>query len=203
MKAVRRVEGIMAPMPQADIDTDQIIPKQFLKRIERTGFGEFAFYDWAHTADGQRSPDFVLNKPEYRDARVLVTGPNFGCGSSREHAPWALQDRGFGAIIAPSFADIFRNNCAKIGLLCVTLADKEVAELIETATSSPGTPVIVDLDHLTVACGQFLATFEFDDFARECLLNGWDEIALTERLDGEIASYETRRLDYLPSTKAR
>lgn len=140
VKAVRRVEGTMAPMPQADIDTDQIIPKQFLKRIERSGFGPFAFYDWACTADGEPSSDFVLNRPEYTDARVLVTGPNFGCGSSREHAPWALQDRGFSAIIAPSFADIFRNNCAKIGLLCVTLADEEVAELIEIATTTRRAP---------------------------------------------------------------
>lgn len=190
-------------MPQADIDTDQIIPKQFLKRIERSGFGPFAFYDWARTEDGHPSSDFVLNRPEYQDARVLVTGPNFGCGSSREHAPWALQDRGFSAIIAPSFADIFRNNCAKIGLLCVTLADEEVAELIEVATTAPGALLVVDLDELTVACGEFFASFEFDEFARECLLNGWDEIALTERLGDEVAAYEERRQDYFPSVNVR
>lgn len=190
-------------MPQADIDTDQIIPKQFLKRIERSGFGPFAFYDWACTADGEPSSDFVLNRPEYTDARVLVTGPNFGCGSSREHAPWALQDRGFSAIIAPSFADIFRNNCAKIGLLCVTLADEEVAELIEIATTTPSAPLVVDLDELTVTCGEFFARFEFDEFARECLLNGWDEIALAERLDDEIADYEKQRPGHLPSAAVR
>lgn len=193
----------MAPMPQADIDTDQIIPKQFLKRIERSGFGPFAFYDWARTEDGQLSSDFVLNRPEYKDARILVAGPNFGCGSSREHAPWALQDHGFDAILAPSFADIFRNNCAKIGLLCVALGDLEVGELIEIATSTPGARVVVDLEELTVTCGEFFATFEFDEFARECLLNGWDEIALTERLDNDIADYEKRRQGYLPAAGAR
>ncbi|RIK11175.1 MAG: 3-isopropylmalate dehydratase small subunit [Acidobacteria bacterium] len=202
MKAIRRVEGTMAPMPQADIDTDQIIPKQFLKRIERSGFGPFAFYDWARTDDGQLSSDFVLNRPEYQGSQVLVTGPNFGCGSSREHAPWALQDRGFDAIIAPSFADIFRNNCGKIGLVCVTLGQDEVSELIDISTSTPSAQVTVDLEELTVTCGDFYATFEFDEFARECLLNGWDEIALTEHLDEEISGYEKRRRGYLPSAKA-
>lgn len=189
----------MAPMPQADIDTDQIIPKQFLKRIERSGFGPFAFYDWARTEDGQPSSDFVLNKPEYAAARILVTGPNFGCGSSREHAPWALQDWGFEAIIAPSFADIFRNNCAKIGLLCVVLEEREVDDLTAIATSKPGAMAVVDLDDLTVSCGEFFARFEFDDFARECLLHGWDEISLTDQLGSEIAAFEKERMSILPS----
>ena len=128
MDPVGLIQGQMAPLPRANVDTDQIIPKQFLKRVERTGFGPFLFYDWAYDTEGELIPDFVTNRPEYANAKVLVTGPNFGSGSSREHAPWALEDWGFEAIIAPSFADIFRNNCHKIGLLPVELTDAEVAD---------------------------------------------------------------------------
>lgn len=200
MKAIREVTGTMAPLDRADVDTDQIIPKQFLKRIERTGFGPFAFYDWAHTAEGEPSSDFVLNRPEYQDAHILVTGPNFGCGSSREHAPWALQDRGFDAVIAPSFADIFRNNCAKIGLLCVVLPEDEVRQLIEIAQHAPDQEATVDLEEMSVTTAGFTSTFQFDEFARDCLLNGWDEIALSEQHDEGIADFEATRASWLPTT---
>lgn len=201
MKAVRVIEGTMAPLPIANVDTDQIIPKQFLKRIDRSGFGPFLFYDWAHGASGEPSSDFVLNRKEYESARVLVTGTNFGCGSSREHAPWALQDWGFEAIIAPSFADIFKNNCAKIGLLCVTLSESEVDDLIELGASDPAASVRISVEDLTVESRNFFARFEMDEFERECLLNGWDEIALTEALADSIAEYEESRPSWMPSLK--
>lgn len=200
MEPIHAIEGTMAPLDLSDVDTDQIIPKQFLKRIERTGFGPFAFYDWAHTADGEVSSDFILNRPEYESAKILVTGANFGCGSSREHAPWALLDRGFAAIIAPSFADIFRNNCAKIGLLCVALTEGEVRELTSAAMANPAQVARVDLSNLMVTTDGFESTFEFEPFARECLINGWDEIALTEQLSSEISAYEDQRPTYRPVT---
>jgi 3-isopropylmalate/(R)-2-methylmalate dehydratase small subunit len=193
MDAFRAHEGRMAPLDRANVDTDQIIPKQFLKRIERSGFGPFLFYDWRRT-----DPGFVLNRPEYEGASVLVTGPNFGCGSSREHAPWSLQDAGFRAVIAPSFADIFRTNCMKIGLLPVALPEPSVRRLLELAEEDPATAVTVDLESLTVSAAGFSERFELDPYARECLLNGWDAIALTLRHDDEIAAYEARREDWLP-----
>ncbi len=148
MKPVSVVEGQMVPLNRADVDTDQIMPKQFLKRIERTGFGEFLFFDW------RQDPDFVLNDPRYAGANILVTGPNFGSGSSREHAPWGLQQYGFEAIIAPSFADIFRNNCAKIGLLCVELPEKVCRALVDLATDQPETICTVDLPLQNVSAGE-------------------------------------------------
>jgi 3-isopropylmalate/(R)-2-methylmalate dehydratase small subunit len=183
----------MAPLDRANVDTDQIIPKQFLKRIERSGFGPFLFYDWRRT-----DPGFVLNRPEYEGASVLVTGPNFGCGSSREHAPWSLQDAGFRAVIAPSFADIFRTNCMKIGLLPVALPEPSVRRLLELAEEDPETTVTVDLESLTISAAGFGERFELDPYARECLLNGWDAVALTLRHEDEIAAYEARREDWLP-----
>jgi 3-isopropylmalate/(R)-2-methylmalate dehydratase small subunit len=193
MDAFRRHEGRMAPLDRANVDTDQIIPKQFLKRIERSGFGPFLFYDWRRT-----DPGFVLNRPEYEGASVLVTGPNFGCGSSREHAPWSLQDAGFRAVIAPSFADIFRTNCMKIGLLPVALPEPSVRRLLELAEEDPETTVTVDLESLTISAAGFGERFELDPYARECLLNGWDAVALTLRHEDEIAAYEARREDWLP-----
>jgi 3-isopropylmalate/(R)-2-methylmalate dehydratase small subunit len=185
----------MAPLDLADVDTDQIIPKQFLKRIERTGYGPFLFHDW------RARGNFVLDRLEYAGASVLVAGANFGCGSSREHAPWALRDFGFRAIIAPSFADIFRGNCYKTGLLAVTLPESQVRHLIDLVSEDPAVQVTVDLQLQQVRGDGFAYRFEIDPFARECLLGGLDEIALVERHDSEIAAYEKRRAAWLPAVK--
>jgi 3-isopropylmalate/(R)-2-methylmalate dehydratase small subunit len=193
MEAFRNHRGRMAPLDRANVDTDQIIPKQFLKRIERSGFGPFLFYDWR-----RQDPDFVLNRAEYRGASVLVAGPNFGCGSSREHAPWSLEDAGFRVVIAPSFADIFRSNCLKVGLLPVQLAEPSVRRLLELAVEDPATSVTVDLEAQTVTAAGFTERFEMDPFARDCLLNGLDSVALTLRHDDAIAAYETTRDPWLP-----
>jgi 3-isopropylmalate/(R)-2-methylmalate dehydratase small subunit len=198
MDAVHTITGTAAPLPRANVDTDQIIPKQFLKRVERSGFGEFLFYDWAADAEGESDPDFVLNKPEYADAVVLVAGPNFGSGSSREHAPWALQDWGFRAIIAPSFADIFANNCTNVGLLPVVLTDDEVARLTEIA-ETPGNVVTVDLESQTVTAEGFSASFAIDPFTKHCLLNGLDHIAQSLQHADEITSFEEHRPGYKPT----
>ncbi len=199
MKPVRVVKGRMAPLYRADVDTDQIVPKQFLKRVERTGFGPFLFYNWAHLENGDPDPSFVLNRDEYKDAKVLVAGANFGCGSSREHAVWAIQDRGFEAVVAPSFADIFYNNSTKVGLLCVPLAEEAVRALVVVAEEDPSTEVTVDLERQKVSCRGSEWSFEVDPFVRERLLNGWDDIALTERWMDEIAVFEARRSPLLPS----
>jgi 3-isopropylmalate/(R)-2-methylmalate dehydratase small subunit len=195
-KAVKRVEGRMAPLDLADVDTDQIIPKQFLKRIERTGYGPFLFYDW------RARGDFVLDRPEYAGALVLVAGANFGCGSSREHAPWALRDFGFRAIIAPSFADIFRANCYKTGLLAVTLPESQVRHLIDLVTEDPTAEVIVDLEGQVVRGEGFEYRFEIDRFAREMLLRGLDDVSLVERHEREIATFEKARPGWLPAVRS-
>ena len=196
MEPVSIVSGVVAPLDRVSVDTDQIIPKQFLKRIERTGFGPFLFYDWRRT-----EPDFVLDRPEHRGASVLVTGPNFGCGSSREHAPWSLEDAGFRVVIAPSFADIFRSNCLKIGLLPVELPEPSVRRLLELAREDPATTVAVDLEAQTVSAAGFTERFAVDPFSRECLLQGWDGVALTLRHEAEIAAHESRREDWLPAVE--
>jgi 3-isopropylmalate/(R)-2-methylmalate dehydratase small subunit len=184
MKPVRIVTGPVAALDRANVDTDQIIPKQFLKRIERTGFGEFLFYDWV------KQPDFPLNRPEFKGAPILAAGPNFGSGSSREHAPWALQDYGFDAIIAPSFSDIFKSNCAMIGLLTVELGEEDVRELLDLAPAE----ATVDLERQMVTLpSEREVPFAIDAEIRERLLNGWDEIALTERRLDEIERYERER----------
>jgi 3-isopropylmalate/(R)-2-methylmalate dehydratase small subunit len=193
MEPFTRVTGVLAPLDRANVDTDQIIPKQFLKRIERSGYGPFLFYDW------RRSGDFILDRPEYRGAAVLVTGANFGCGSSREHAAWSLLDAGFRAVIAPSFGDIFKSNSFRSGLLPVELPEAQVAELIRLATEEPGMEVAVDLAAQRIGAGGFQTTFVVDPFNRECLLNGWDEIALTLRQDSAIAGFESGRPAWLPS----
>jgi 3-isopropylmalate/(R)-2-methylmalate dehydratase small subunit len=186
--------GLVAPLDRPNVDTDQIIPKQFLKRVERTGFGEFLFYDWRFPVEGQPDPSFPLNEPRYQGASILVTGKNFGCGSSREHAPWALADYGFRAIIAPSFADIFANNCMKNGLLPVTLTEPEVDELMRRAKEVPGYQATVDLEKKTVTdLNGFSAGFEIGDFQRSCLLAGLDDIGLTLKHESKIAAYEQRR----------
>lgn len=198
MDAVRTISGRAAPLPRANIDTDQIIPKQFLKRVERSGFGEFLFYDWSADHEGEPDPEFVLNQSTYANSVVLVTGPNFGSGSSREHAPWSLQDWGFEAIIAPSYADIFYSNCTKIGLLPVILSDAEVAELTAIA-QDPQNEVIVDLESQTVSAADFSASFAIDAFTKHCLLNGLDEIALTLSHTDEIDGYEADRPQHRPT----
>jgi 3-isopropylmalate/(R)-2-methylmalate dehydratase small subunit len=190
--------GIAAPLDHPNVDTDQIIPKQFLKRVERTGFGQFLFYDWRYTADGSPDPRFVLNDARYEGATVLLAGRNFGCGSSREHAPWALLDYGFRAIIAPTFADIFQNNCMKNGVVPVTLPDEEVAELVRRARASDGYRLTIDLERCEVRDEQgFSTAFTLDEFRRLCLLDGLDDIALTLRYEAQIQRYETRRPGWL------
>ncbi len=199
MEPVGRIVGTMAPLPRANVDTDQIIPKQFLKRIERTGFGPFLFYDWARDAEGEPDPAFVLNRPEYAGASVLVTGPNFGSGSSREHAPWAIQDAGFRAVVAPSFADIFRNNCHKNGLLPVVLGEDEVAALLALAEADPAARVEIDLESQTVAAPGVAASFPIDPAVRHRLLHGLDDIAITLEHGGAIAAYEESRPAFKPA----
>jgi 3-isopropylmalate/(R)-2-methylmalate dehydratase small subunit len=199
MEPVSVVAGSMAPLPRANVDTDQIIPKQFLKRVERTGFGPYLFHDWAQDAEGERDPNFPLNRPEHQEAVVLVTGPNFGSGSSREHAPWAIEDRGFRAVIAPSFADIFRTNCAKIGLLAIVLDPEEVGRLMAMA-EVPGNHVTIDLAAQTVVATDFEATFAIDPFVKDCLLNGLDEIALTLNHAEHISTFEAARPAHKPTT---
>jgi 3-isopropylmalate/(R)-2-methylmalate dehydratase small subunit len=190
MQPFRVHQGLVAPLDRANVDTDQIIPKQFLKRIERTGFGEFLFYDWRHTSGGEQ---FVLDDSRYRGASILLAGKNFGCGSSREHAVWALTDFGFRAVIAPSFADIFANNCSKNGVLAVVLTEQEVAELVRRAREITQYQVKVDLEQLRVSDERgFSAAFTIDDFTRHCLLEGLDDIGLTMQYEPEIAAYEAR-----------
>jgi len=198
MKPVTVISGQMAPLPRPNVDTDAIIPKQFLKRVERTGFGPYLFYDWSYDEEGEPILDFVLNRPEYQEAVVLVTGPNFGSGSSREHAPWSLEDWGFRAIVAPSFADIFANNCFNIGLLPVVLTEDEIAELTRIA-EDPANTVTIDLAAQTVAAGDFSATFSIDPFAKHRLLNGLDNVALTLHRTAAIDAFEAQRPVFKPA----
>jgi 3-isopropylmalate/(R)-2-methylmalate dehydratase small subunit len=198
MKPFRSHTGLVAVLDRPNVDTDQIIPKQFLKRVERTGFGEFLFYDWRILPSGQLDASFPLNDPRYRGASILVAGKNFGCGSSREHAPWALADYGFRAIIAPSFADIFANNSRKNGLLPVALTDDEVAELVSRANNREGYQLNVDLESQRVTDAEgFSAAFEIGEFQRYCLLEGLDDIGLTLRHETEISAFETKRPAWL------
>jgi 3-isopropylmalate/(R)-2-methylmalate dehydratase small subunit len=183
--------GKVTPLDRVDVDTDQIIPKQFLKRIERTGYGQFLFYDWRRGEDGSPDPDFVLNRPEYQGGTVLVAGRNFGCGSSREHAPWALLDYGFRAVISTSFADIFKSNCYQNGLLPVELDNAAVAHIMKAALAGDDYEVTVDLEGQVVQDGNgWTVRFSIDPFRRDCLLNGLDEIALTLTLESEIQAFE-------------
>lgn len=198
MKPYKIKHGLVAPLTKTDVDTDQIIPKQFLKRIERTGFGEFLFYDWRFNLDGTPDDKFVLNCPEYKGASILVAGRNFGCGSSREHAPWALLDYGFHTIIAPSFADIFTNNCFKNGMLPIVLSESEVEKLFNKSNEFDSYSLTVDLERQVVFDDSgFNAVFEVDPFRRNCLLEGLDDIGLTLRYDNAIAMYEKHRFKRL------
>jgi 3-isopropylmalate/(R)-2-methylmalate dehydratase small subunit len=192
MQPFRVHKGRAAPLDRVNVDTDQIIPKQFLKHIERTGFGEFLFFDWRNAARGAKQPPFVLDEPQYRGASILVVGKNFGCGSSREHAVWALADFGFRALIGTSFADIFANNSTKNGFLNVTLREEEVAELMRRAQTD-GYQLTVDLEQRKVYDDQgFSASFPVDDFVRHCLLEGLDDIGLTLQHEAEITAFEAK-----------
>ena len=193
MEPFRKHTGEVVPLDRVNVDTDQIIPKQFLKRIERTGFGQFLFYDWRFSGDGTKKTDFILHDPRYAGATVLVSGRNFGCGSSREHAVWALADYGFRVIIASSFADIFANNSLKNGLLTVTLTEDQVAEIMRRARDSSNYRLSIDLEKLSVKDEQgFSATFAMDEFARYCLLSGLDDIGLTLKHEAAIVAYESK-----------
>lgn len=190
-----RIHGGVMPMNRVNVDTDQIIPKQFLKRVERTGFGQFLFNDWRFNADGSDNQDFILNKPGYEGAEILVAGRNFGCGSSREHAPWALGDYGFRCVIAPSFADIFNNNCFQNGILPVVLPEETVKQIIENAEKTPGYQLHVDLETQKVwdDSEEVVATFDIEPFRRISLLNGLDDIGLTMEREDEISKFEAQR----------
>ena len=194
MRPFTKHTGLVAPMDRSNVDTDQIIPKQFLKRIERTGFGQFLFFDWRFHDDGSDNAQFELNRPEYAGASVLLTRRNFGCGSSREHAPWSLEDYGFRVLIAPSFADIFYNNCFKNGMLPIKFDEATVDELFDRAAKHPGYELSVDLESRSITDGYGLSlSFEVDESRRECLLGGMDDVALTLQDEAEITAYEKAR----------
>ena len=193
MQAFREHTGVVVPLDRVNVDTDQIIPKQFLKRIERTGFGEFLFYDWRFSGDGSKIADFVLDQSRYQGATILIAGKNFGCGSSREHAVWALADFGFRVVIASSFADIFANNSLKNGLLTVRLAEEQVTEIMRRAKERENYRLTIDLQKLRVDDWQgFSAAFAMDEFSRHCLLNGLDDIGLTLQHEAAITAYEAQ-----------
>ena len=193
MEKFTTLTSLAAPLDRANVDTDQIIPKQFLKRIERTGYGDFLFYDWRQTPEGKPVADFVLNDPKYKGAQILVAGKNFACGSSREHAAWALSDFGFRAVIAPTFADIFFSNAGKNGIVLVRLSEEQVATLLENAKTIPGYKLTVSLEDQTVTDSQgFKATFDVDPFRKFCLTEGLDDIGLTLRHEAELDAFETR-----------
>ena len=193
MQPFRIHTGKVAPLLRANVDTDQIIPKQFLKRIEKTGFGEFLFYDWRRKPDGTLDPAFPLNQPRFKGASILVAGKNFGCGSSREHAVWALENFGFRVVIAPAFADIFANNCVQNGVLAAVLSEERVGELARRADSTPNYELTVDLEQKKISDSQgFTATFPIDDSVRHRLLEGLDDIGLTLLHESEIAAYEAK-----------
>ena len=192
MQSFTKHTGLVAPLDRVNVDTDQMVPKQFLKWLTREGFGRVLFFDWRYLDDGETpNPEFVLNAPRYKGASVLVSRANFGCGSSREHAPWAILDYGFHAILAPSFADIFYNNCFKNGILPVTLSDAQIDEVFRRVSAKEGYRLTVDLQTQTITDDAGLR-FEFsvDPFRRECLLNGWDDIGLTLRIADRITDYE-------------
>ena len=193
MEPFRTLTSLAAPLDRTNVDTDQIIPKQFLKRIERTGYGDFLFFDWRRTASGDPDPSFVLNEPQYKGAQILIAGKNFGCGSSREHAAWALSDFGFRAVIAPTFADIFFSNAGKNGIVLVRLSEEQVDQLLHNAKTIPGYQLTVSLEAQTVTDSTgFKASFEFDPFRKFCLIEGLDDIGLTLRHAAELDTFETK-----------
>jgi 3-isopropylmalate/(R)-2-methylmalate dehydratase small subunit len=193
MQPFKTLTALAAPLDRTNVDTDQIIPKQFLKRIERTGYGDFLFFDWRQTPAGDPVPDFVLNDPRYKGAQILIAGKNFGCGSSREHAAWALSDFGFRAVIAPTFADIFFSNAGKNGIVLARLSEEQVAELLTKAQTVPGYQITVSLEDQTVSDKSgFKASFEIDPFRKFCLIEGLDDIGLTLRHESALDTFEAR-----------
>jgi 3-isopropylmalate/(R)-2-methylmalate dehydratase small subunit len=193
MEPFRTLTALAAPLDRANVDTDQIIPKQFLKRIERTGYGEFLFFDWRKTANGEQDPTFVVNVPRYKGAKILIAGKNFGCGSSREHAAWALSDFGFRCVIAPTFADIFFSNAGKNGIVLARLTEEEVAWLLNKAQTVPGYQLTVSLEDQTVTDSTgFKAKFEIDPFRKFCLIEGLDDIGLTLRHAAALDTFEAK-----------
>lgn len=191
MQSLVSHSGVVALLDRVNVDTDQIIPKQFLKRIERTGFGQYLFFDWRFLPDGRENPEFELNQPRYRNATVLVARRNFGCGSSREHAPWALEDYGFRVLLAPSFADIFYNNCFKNGLLPIVLSEEQIEQLFARAAATPGYELTVDLQACEIRDASGLRiSFSVDPFRRKCLLEGLDDIGLTLKHVDQITAFE-------------
>ncbi len=199
MKPFGTHTGVVVPFDRPDVDTDTIVPAQYLKRIDRTGYEDVLFRSIRYRPDGTPEPEFILNRPAYRDGTVLVTGRNFGCGSSREHAVWALQDYGFRVVIAPSFADIFANNAAQIGLLTIVLPEERVRQMLDAAATREGYQVTIDLEHQTVmdAFGR-RDTFEIDPFKKHCLLKGLDAIGLSLQHEAEIGRFEARRANWMP-----
>lgn len=196
MEPINKVSSILTPLDRKNVDTDQIISKEFLKRIERTGFGQFLFYHWRFDEQGNEISDFVLNKPEYKGSQILVAQDNFGCGSSREHAPWAILDYGFRVVISPSFADIFHNNCFKNGILPIQLSEAECDELLEKGMEKP-LNLEVNLEEQTVSTeDEKVYSFEIDQYYKQMLLNGWDEISLTFQYEDQIKQYEEKRLTF-------
>ena len=195
MEAVKKVEGKALPLGYSDVDTDQIVPSDALKRIERTGFGQFLFSGW------REDDDFVMHREEHKDAVILIAGENFGSGSSREHAVWAIQDHGFRAVIAPSFADIFRNNSTKNGLLAIDLPEETVEDLLRAVRDDPETMITIELDELTVTAPNVYETFEMDDFTRRRIMEGLDDISLTLTHQDELDEFEGSRPDYLPTVQ--
>ncbi len=193
MQPFRTLTSLAMPLDRTNVDTDQIIPKQFLKRIERTGYGDFLFFDWRRTAAGEPDPNFVLNDPRYKGAQILITGKNFACGSSREHAAWALENYGFRVVIAPSFADIFFSNAGKNGIVLARLSEEQVAELMNNAKNIPSYQLTVSLEEQTVSDGKgFKASFEVDPFRKFCLIEGLDDIGLTLRHQAALNAFETK-----------
>ncbi|MDM5234048.1 3-isopropylmalate dehydratase small subunit [Lysinibacillus pakistanensis] len=196
MEPINIVNSVITPLDRKNVDTDQIISKEFLKRIERTGFGQFLFYHWRFDAQGNEIPDFILNKPEFKNSKILVAQDNFGCGSSREHAPWAILDYGFNVVIAPSFADIFHNNCFKNGILPIKLTEAECDEILAKSLAKPYM-MEVNLEAQTVTGEDGnIYKFNIDSYYKETLLNGWDEIALTIKYEEQIAAYEAKRIAF-------
>ena len=195
MDAFTKLTGVVAPIDRINIDTDQIIPAVFLKSIERSGFEDALFASWRYNTDGSENPDFILNKPGYRNANVLVAGPNFGCGSSREHAPWALRDYGIKCIISTSFADIFYNNCFKNGVLPLVLPPEQVREIMDKAEADPGVELNVDLVSQRVwdESEEISISFDIDAARKDALVNGLDDIGLTLRMESDISAYEAKR----------
>jgi 3-isopropylmalate/(R)-2-methylmalate dehydratase small subunit len=203
MEAFKKHTGIVAPVDRVNVDTDAIIPKQFLKRIERTGFGQFLFFEWRFDEQGNLNPSFEMNKPRYQGASILISRANFGCGSSREHAPWAIMDYGFKVIIAPSFADIFYNNCFKNGILPIKLSEEQVEELFQRTAANEGYQLTVDLEQKKVTDNLGLEiAFDLDEHRRQFLLLGLDDIGLTLQHEDAIAAYEAKHRERLAYSKS-